>query len=246
MARGTTRNPWRMGTAVLVPFVVLAVLSALGRPMPGFALPDRTPVSIALTVLAPVAGLAIFVFDVTATSALSRWYRGREERRHAALSPWRGATPEGGGPLASPPAAPASAEPPVPGTGDPVPEASAEVSTRPPARGLRGARKILVQANLAAALFYVFAVVATEEAVRILVLDSLSRVSFVGIAGSLVAVNVVYGLFHSRYGAFAIPAKVVDGLAYSGLFLATGSLIAPILGHATFNLLIRRALSLPS
>lgn len=55
-----------------------------------------------------------------------------------------------------------------------------------------------------------------------------------GIAAAIAATSVIFGLLHARTVLYAVIATMV-GAYFSLLFLATGSLIAPIVAHAVYD-----------
>ncbi len=57
-------------------------------------------------------------------------------------------------------------------------------------------------------------------------------------AGMGLAISAVaFGSNHAYFGWRNVVSKSVLGLAWGGLFLATGSLVAPVVSHLAFNAL---------
>ena len=55
--------------------------------------------------------------------------------------------------------------------------------------------------------------------------------------GALLLSAAAFGVNHYYFGLRNVAAKFVSGLVWGGLFLLTGSLLIPVVAHATFNIL---------
>jgi membrane protease YdiL (CAAX protease family) len=56
--------------------------------------------------------------------------------------------------------------------------------------------------------------------------------SLVGPAGAVLASSLIFGLGHAYQGVAGIVKTGVAGLLFAGVYVATGSLLAPMLLHA--------------
>lgn len=65
---------------------------------------------------------------------------------------------------------------------------------------------------------------------------ALPLVGLLGAPVYAVVSGVLFGLYHYSFGMRDVLFKSVDGMLYAGVFLATGSLLAPILLHTGYNL----------
>jgi hypothetical protein len=82
-----------------------------------------------------------------------------------------------------------------------------------------------------------FAAVAEEGLWRGYLLAYAQTMDAVTPALGLVVAAVAFGSNHAYFGWRNVLSKSVLGLAWGGLFLATGSLVAPVVSHLAFNAL---------
>jgi membrane protease YdiL (CAAX protease family) len=52
----------------------------------------------------------------------------------------------------------------------------------------------------------------------------------------VVASSVIFGAHHYRFGMRNVVMKTANGIVYCTMFLASGSLVVPILAHASYNI----------
>lgn len=56
-----------------------------------------------------------------------------------------------------------------------------------------------------------------------------------GVVGYVVVSSAVFGMSHVTGGRREVAFKTLNGVVYAGLFLATGSILAPIITHVGYN-----------